>query len=256
MIQKILAFLFLTLIFWGCSASIDTSDMNAEERLEYAKKLYAEEDYTDAQKEFEAILLQYPGNAISDDAQYYLAKTKFNRGEYILAAYEFSKLIRNMPGSEFVPDAQYNLGESYYQLSPNFNLDQKYTSKAIEEFQAFIDFFPLNERVSEAERKINELNTKLAHKEYTIAVIYEKMEYYTAALKYFEDVFDTYHDTEYGPLALYNRILLLLDREKEDEAVVNMKKFLDKYPDDKNAEDVKSLLSTHEEVNGNEVTSN
>ncbi len=256
MIQKTIVFLFSLLIFWGCSSSIDTSDMTAQERLDYAKNLYVDEDYVEAQKEFEAILLQFPGSSIADDAQYYLAMTKFNKGEYILAAYEFSKLIKNMPASEFVPDAQFYLGESYYQLSPNFNLDQKYTSKAIEEFQAFIDFFPLNERVSEAERKINELNNKLARKEYSIAVIYEKLEYYTAALKYFEDVFDTYHDTEYGPLALYKRILLLLDRDKESEAVVDMKKFLDKYPEDKNAEDVKGLLNSHEEVTGNEVTSN
>ena len=82
------------------------------------------------------------------------------------------------------------------------------------------------------------------------------MDYYAAALKYFEDVFETYHDTEYGPMALYKRILLLLDRDKEDEAVADMKKFLDKYPENENADDVKSLLNSHQEVTGNEVTSN
>ena len=46
-----------------------------------------------------------------------------------MAAYEFSKLVKNMPASEFVPDAQYMLAESYFQLSPNFTLDQKYTKK-------------------------------------------------------------------------------------------------------------------------------
>jgi outer membrane protein assembly factor BamD len=172
-----LGLFFLIFWLWGCGSSIDTTDMSSEERLQYAISLYTDEDYLEAQKEFEAILLQYPGSNIADDAQYYLAMTRFQRGEYILAAYEFSKLIKNMPASEFVPQAQFNLAESYYQLSPNFNLDQKYTRKAIEEFQAFIDFFPLNEKVAEAERKINELNDKLAHKDYSIAVIYEKMDY-------------------------------------------------------------------------------
>ncbi len=256
MLKKSLVFGLFLLLLWGCGSSIDTTDMSPEERLQYAISVYNDEDYIEAQKEFEAILLQYPGSNISDDAQYYLAMTRFQKGEYILAAYEFSKLIKNMPASEFVPQAQFNLAESYYQLSPNFNLDQKYTKKAIEEFQAFIDFFPLNEKVAEAERKINELNDKLAHKEYSIAVIYAKMDYYTAALKYFEDVFETYHDTEYGPMALYKRILLLLDRDKEEEAVADMKKFLDKYPENENVEDVKSLLNSHQEVTGKEVTSN
>ena len=256
MIKKSLVFGLFLLFLWGCGSSIDTTDMSPEQRLQYAISVYNDEDYSEAQKEFEAILLQYPGSNIADDAQYYLGMTRFQKGEYILAAYEFSKLIKNMPASEFVPQAQFNLAESYYQLSPNYNLDQKYTKKAIEEFQAFIDFFPLNEKVAEAERKINELNDKLAHKEYSIAVIYEKMDYYAAALKYFEDVFETYHDTEYGPMALYKRILLLLDRDKEDEAVADMKKFLDKYPENENADDVKSLLNSHQEVTGNEVTSN
>ena len=256
MLKKSLVFGLFFLFLWGCGSSIDTTDMSPEQRLQYAISVYNDEDYVEAQKEFEAILLQYPGSNIADDAQYYLGMTRFQKGEYILAAYEFSKLIKNMPASEFVPQAQFNLAESYYQLSPNYNLDQKYTKKAIEEFQAFIDFFPLNEKVAEAERKINELNDKLAHKEYSIAVIYEKMDYYAAALKYFEDVFETYHDTEYGPMALYKRILLLLDRDKEDEAVADMKKFLDKYPENENADDVKSLLNSHQEVTGNEVTSN
>ncbi len=256
MIKKSIISLVFTLLLWGCSSSIDTTDMSPEQRLQYAIRMYQDEDYMEAEKEFEAILLQYPGSVYSDDAQFYLAMTKFKKQEYILAAYEFSKLIKNMPASEFVPDAQYNLAESYYSLSPNFNLDQKYTVKAIEEYQAFIDYFPLNEKVAEAEKKINELNDKLAHKQYTIAVIYEKLDYYTAALKYYEDVFESYHDTEYGPMALYNRILLLLERNRNDEAITDMKKFINKYPDNKNAQDVKDLLQIHENNSGSEVTSN
>ena len=86
--------------------------------------------------------------------------SRFKRGELILAAFEFSKLIKNMPVSEFVPQAQFMLAESYYELSPNYTLDQKYTKKAIEEYQAFLDFFPANPSVPEAEKKIRELYAK------------------------------------------------------------------------------------------------
>jgi outer membrane protein assembly factor BamD len=167
--------------------------------------------------------------------------TRYQRSEYIVAAYEFSKLIRNMPASEFVPKAQYMLADSYYQLSPNFNLDQVYTKKAIVELQAFIDFFPLNEKVSEAENKINELNEKLARKEYNIAVIYGKLEYYSATIKYLNNVIETYHDTPYAAMASYRKILLLMEREREDEAFAEMKKFLQLYPDDENYEEVEEM---------------
>ena len=122
----IISGLFL-LAIWGCSSTRDVAEMNADERLQYAMGLYNDEDYEEAATEFEALLLQYPGSSIVDDAQYYLGMCKYNRDEFILAAYEFSKLIKNIPASDFVPDAQFMLAQSYYELSPNYTLDQKYT---------------------------------------------------------------------------------------------------------------------------------
>jgi outer membrane protein assembly factor BamD len=220
--------------------------MGPEERLQYAISLYEDEDYQEASVEFEALLLQYPGSVIVDDAQYYLGLCKFERGEYILAAYEFSKMIKNMPASDFVSLSQFMLAETYYELSPDFNLDQRYTKKAIEEYQAFIDFFPLNEKVSEAEQKIIELNEKLAKKDYGIAIIYEKMDYYNAAIKYFNDVIETYHDTEFAPRAMYRKIQLLMDREREDEALAEMRKFVKQYPDDDNYNTIEELKNSLE----------
>ncbi|HEY6907716.1 MAG TPA: outer membrane protein assembly factor BamD [Ignavibacteriaceae bacterium] len=238
---SIIISLLLFLVIEGCSSGIDTTNMTGENRLAYAVKLYDNEDYLEAINEFQAILLQYPGSSISDDAQFYLAKTRFARTEYILAAFEFSKLIKNMPASEFVAESQFMLAQCYYELSPNYNLDQKYTKKAIQEFQAFIDFFPTNERVPQAEKMIDELNNKLAEKDYTIARIYEKMDYLKAALIYYEDVIETYHDTPYAPLAMYNKINVLIERNRNTEAIAETEKFLDRYPDDKNADDVRKI---------------
>jgi outer membrane protein assembly factor BamD len=245
--HKPVIFIPILLIAWGCSGSIDTVNVSPEERLQYAIKLYEEEDDEEAVKEFEAILLQYSGSSIVDDAQYYLAQTRFLREEYIIAAYEFSKLIKNMPASSFVSDSQYMLAECYYQLSPNYNLDQTYTIKAIDEFQAFIDFFPLNEKVQDAEARIHELNLKLAEKDYTIANIYAKLDYYTASMKYYDQVVETYHDTEYAPKALFSKIMLLMEREREDEALTEMKKFMLLFPEDEEAEYIGELKTSLEE---------
>lgn len=236
-------FVFVIMIFtmWNCSSGTNTSLLPADEHLAYAMELYNEGDHLTAIDEFQAIMLQYPGKEVADDAEYYLGMSYFQRGEYILAAYEFSKLIQNIPASEFVPDAQYQLAESYYKLSPAYQLDQKYTSKAIEEFQAFIDFFPTNARVEEAEKKINELNNKLAEKAFKSAEIYEKMAYYSAALEYYDIVVDNYHDTPYAPRALYNKIKVQLDRDENENALESINAFLEKYPQNQFAEDLQKL---------------
>jgi outer membrane protein assembly factor BamD len=116
----------------------------------------------------------------------------------------------------------------------------------VEEFQVFIDFFPLNEKVAQAETKINELNDKMARKEYESARIYDTMDYYSAALKYYDSVTEIYHDTQYAPLALYNKINLLIDRKRETEALTEAQKFLAKYPEHANFSDVEKIKQSLE----------
>lgn len=244
--KKLLVLCFPILFLFGCSSSIDTTNLGAQERLDYTIRLYNEEDYELAIPELQAIILQFPGNAVVDDAQYYLAMCRFQRGELVLAAFEFSKLIKNMTASEFVPQAQFMLAESYYELSPNFSLDQKYTKKAIEEYQAFLDFFPANPDVAEAEKKIKELNTKLAEKEYNAAMIYEKLEFYIAASKYYDNVVEVYHDTPFAPMALYNKINILRSRDKNVDALNEVSKFLQRYPNDERSKEMESLKSSLE----------
>jgi outer membrane protein assembly factor BamD len=244
--KKFVLLILFAGIFCGCSSSVDTVNFSAEEKLAYAINLYQEEDYEAAANEFQAIVLQYPGNPVVDDAQYYLGMTRFHREEFILAAYEFSKLVKNMPASEFIQQGQFMLAECYYQLSPHFSLDQKYTQKAIEEFQAFIDFFPSNEKVGEAEKKINFLNEKLAQKAFESARIYEKLDYYNAALNYYDNVLEVYHDTPYAPLAMYNKIKLLVDRDRNNEALSEISKFIQRYPDNTRVLEVKELKSSLE----------
>lgn len=243
-VKKLVIVFTAAVIFYGCSSSVDTINLSAENRFNYALNLYNEEDYEEAINEFQSIVLQFPGNEIVDDAQYYLAMSRFKREEFLLSAYEFSKLIKNYPVSENVPSSQLMLAESYYQLSPHFSLDQSYTKSAIKEFQAFIDFFPANDKVIEAEKKINELNSKLAHKEYNSALIYEKLEYYTAALMYYNYVLETYHDTQYAPLASYNKIILLIERKREQEALIEINRFLERYPESSRYLEVEKLKSS------------
>lgn len=241
--KKILVLPLVAFLVFGCSHAVDTSKFGAEDYYNYAMKLYNDKDYEPALQEFQNFLLQYSGSAFNDDAQFYLGMTYFNRKQYLLAAYEFSKLIRNIPASPFVPESQYMFAESYYQLSPPYQLDQAYSKKAIEEFQAFIDFFPANPKVEEAEKKIKSLTEKLAQKDYQSALIYEKMAYEKAAMKYYAVVAETYHDTKYAPLALYNKIKLEVKKTLNNDASSDIDLFLNRYPKDDNAAELQELAA-------------
>src|SRR5712692_3323203 len=170
--------LILGLIFSSCRSSDVAQNLRAEDRFAKGKHEFESEDYLDAIEDFTAITLQFPGSAVADSAQFYLAECRFQRGEYVQAAYEYQTLKRNMPASPLVSRAQYKVGLCYYKLSPKPPLDQSYTKKAIDEFQAFLEYFPTHELASDAGAKIHELINRLAKKDYETGALYMKMQNY------------------------------------------------------------------------------
>jgi outer membrane protein assembly factor BamD len=175
--------------------------------------------------------LQHQGSAYADSAQFFLAECRFHRGEYLVAATEYGYLRRSYTASPLGAEAQYKLALSYYNLSPKSVLDQQYTKKAIEEFQAFRDYYPTNEHAEDADAKIMELNTRLAKKAYDTAELYQTMEYYKASIFYYNDIIEKYHDTQYAPLAYLGKVRVLISRKKYADARTTLLQFYDRFPD-------------------------
>ncbi|HLF15151.1 MAG TPA: outer membrane protein assembly factor BamD [Bacteroidota bacterium] len=214
----------------GCGSSGEILNIGAEERFAIGKKLFDEEDYFEAIAEFEILKLQFPGSAVADDAQFYMGESHFNRGEYLLAIEEFRTLKRNMASSPLLPAAQYRTGLSYYMLSPRPDLDQTYTRQAIDEFQAFVEYYPLDEHRNDAEEKIRELNGRLAEKLFQSGEQYVKLGYHRSAGFYFDLVIQQYHDSPFAEPAYVGKIRSLITRRRTDEAREEISKFLERYP--------------------------
>jgi len=214
----------------ACSSSPDVVNPTVEQRFTRAKALFDDGDYLEAINEFTVITLQYQGSAFAADAQYYLGECRFEREEYILSAFEYGVVRTSYPASPRVPDAQYKLALSYYMQSPKPVLDQQNTKKALDEFQAFVEYNPAHPLAPDAEAKIKELNGRLAFKAYEAARQYERMEYYRAAMLSYDVVIEKYHDTDYAPLAYLDKADLLVQRLRFREAENTIKEFLGKYP--------------------------
>ncbi len=244
----------LALIAGGCGSSEKSvKTMTPEERFAHAKALFEEKDYIDAINEFTVITLQYQGSANAADAQFYLGECRFERGEYLLASFEYGIVKRNYPASARVAEAQFKLALSYYLLSPRSSLDPQYTRKAIDEFQQFVEYYPSNTLVPEADAKIKELTNRLAKKQYETARLYTKMEYYKAALVYYDDVIDRYHDTDFAPLAYLDKADLLLSRRRYREARETLDAFAARFPQSvlqSRADDLRKKLDRESPASG------
>jgi len=237
------ALLVLPIIFYlsGCSSSKELANLSAEDRFEIGKEKFDKKKYLDAIEDFKYILIQYPGSAIADDAQFYLAECYYNRGEYLLASSEYENLIRNYPSSEYVPMSRYKLGLCYYNLSPKPQLDQTYTYKAIDALQGFIEYHPTSDLVPDAEKKIHELINKLAKRDYETGLFYMRREFYRAAMIYFDSVIERYPDSDYLERAYAGKIECLLKRENYSEVIRVAEEFERKFPSSELTERVRKI---------------
>lgn len=90
----------------------------AGEEAAYQKafNLLKEGRYPQAETAFRDFLKTYPTGAYSDNAQYWLAETKYVTKQFNEALTEFQKVVNQYPNSAKVADAKLKLGFIHYEL--------------------------------------------------------------------------------------------------------------------------------------------
>jgi outer membrane protein assembly factor BamD len=215
-----------------------------------AKSDISKKDYFSAKRKLGMFIMIYPGSPVSDSARYMLMEAHYNLGEYSGAAVEGQNLIRLYPNSELADDAQYKVALCYYSLSPDYRLDQENTIRAISEFQALTEDYPLSNYLEDARKKIGELIDKLAEKKFKSAELYKKMGNYEAAKIYFQTVVRDYINSTWAPNALYFIGECEIKLGETEEAKGIFEEFLKVFPEHKYAENAKFWI---ERINKGEV---
>ncbi len=238
----------VSLFVLSCSSTKEVESIPVEERFAKAKALFDNGDYLEAIEEFKIVTVQFQGSDYGDDAQFYLAECRFIRGEFILASAEYDNLVRLMPNSPFASIARFKRAESFYQLSPKSQLDQKYTRYAVDNFQTYIEYSPKDSLVDEAEKKITELTQKLAKKMFDGGKLYYRMEYYKAAISYFEKLIQDYHDSPFVDDALLWKAKCQNERQDFVGTIQTLAELETKFP----LTDLKEEIATLQKKNLND----
>lgn len=206
-------------IVYGCSSSDDIRKARTvDEIFDAAMEAYRDEDWLEAQTQFDIIKLQFPASQYADDAQYYLAEINFKRGEFILAAFNYSVIRRSFPGSEHARQAAFKVGACYEELALPADRDQEYTRKAVAAYTDFQAFYPLDSLAPQAVEKIHELRGRLAERYIIVAEHYERTNSRKSALIYYDAIISEYPDTKYYEQALVRKLRILYGTSMTDEA--------------------------------------
>lgn len=141
-------------------------------KFEYAKRAFEKGKYGQATTILTDIVAVFKGTEKAEETLYLLALSYYENKDYISAGAYFRNYYVSYPKGTYTELARFYAGYGYYLDSPEPQLDQSGTYKAIEELQGFLDYFPKSDKVSIAQNAIFELQDKLVFKELQNAQLY------------------------------------------------------------------------------------
>lgn len=239
----ITALSLLLLSCGGKSTTIRPGD-TIQEAFVKANRLFELESYGQAAEAFETVVNLGRATEFGREAQFKLAESYFHDGRYMLAGSEFKRYRDFYPRADKLDKADFKRALSYYKMSPRYKLDQKNSKKAIELFNLFISRYPDHDKVDDADGYIQDLRNKLAHKNYSAAQLYLRLEQYKAAAIYLDVTINEYPDSKWAEKALAEQIhtyVLYANRsiqskkaERYKKAIQSYEKYLQLFPNGKN----------------------
>ena len=141
-------------------------------KFEYAKRAFDQKKYLQAATLLEDCIAVFKGSDKAEESLYLLAMSNYENADYQTAGVYFKTYYNRYPKGKYAEAARFFSGYGYYLDSPEPQLDQTMTIQAIEELQAFLDYFPRSDKVSIAQNAIFELQDKLTLKQLQNAQLY------------------------------------------------------------------------------------
>lgn len=215
----------------ACTSAPPYQGMDAQEIYAHALRAYENEDWSEAIRALERLLVTYPAFPQRIEARLHLAESYFQRGEYITAESEFRRLLTTAPGHELAPAASLGICRSFAGLSPKPQRDQSDTEIAVRACETTANDYGGTAEAGEARRIRQEMLEKLAQKDYLRGEFYFRRNLIDSALIYYMAVADEYPETSWAPEALL-RIIEANTRIGYDfEADQARERLLSNYPD-------------------------
>lgn len=231
--RKLIYIIPMLMLFSSCGEYNKVlKSKDVEYRFDFAKRAFDQRKYNQAATVLETIYTPLRGTANGEEALFLLAMSYYENKDYLNSGLYFKTYYSRYPRGKFAELARFYSGYGYYLDSPDPQLDQSQTVKAIEELQGFIDYFPNSDRVSIAQNAIFEMQDKLTLKELQNAQLYYNLGTYLGN-NYESAVITAQNALKNYPYSKYREDFeLLILKSKYQEARLSVdEKRADRYRD-------------------------
>ncbi|MEZ3576519.1 MAG: outer membrane protein assembly factor BamD [Muribaculaceae bacterium] len=225
-------------------------------KFDFAKRAFEQKKYVQAATLLKDCISVFKGSDKAEESLYLLAMSHYENKDYATSGVYFKSYYTRYPKGKYAEAARFFSGYGYYLDSPEPQLDQTGTIKAIEELQAFLDYFPRSEKVSIAQNAIFELQDKLTLKQLQNAQLYYNLGNYMGN-NYESAVIVARNAVKDYPYSKYKEdleLLILKSRYQEAANSIEERKadrfrdvvdeyysFINNYPDSRNREEADNI---------------
>lgn len=226
-------------------------------KFDFAKRAFEDKKYVQAATILEEIVPVFKGQEKAEESLYLLAMSNYENRDYETSGAYFRSYYSRYPKGKYAELARFYCGYGYYLDSPEAQLDQTGTIKAIEELQAFLDFFPRSDKVSIAQNAIFELQDKLTLKQLQNAQLYYNLgtymgNNYESAVIVARNAIKDYPYSKYKEdlemlilKARYQEAANSVEERKADrfrDVIDEYYSFINNYPDSKSRSEADNIL--------------
>jgi outer membrane protein assembly factor BamD len=225
-------------------------------KFDYAKRAYEQKRFSQAATLLQDCITVFKGSDRAEESLYLLAMSHYENKDYVNSGAYFKSYYTRYPKGKYTEVARFFCGYGYYLDSPEAQLDQTGTLQAIEELQAFLDYFPRSDKASIAQNAIFELQDKLTLKQLQNAQLYYNLgnymgNNYESAVIVARNAVKDYPYSKYKEdlellilKARYQEANMSVDERKSDrfrEVVDEYYSFINNYPDSPNRNEAENI---------------
>lgn len=253
---KFTFFALFILSMASCANGFEKIRTSDDTKLQYDKafEFYENGDYLKARSLFEILLSTLRGKSESEKVYYYYAQTYYQTRNYKSSIQYFENFTQTFLNSQYREDAEFLMAMANYKLSPAFRLDQSFTTKSMNLFQAYINKYPQSEKVAEANTLIDEMQKKLERKAYEEGKLYRDRKMWDSAKQSLTNMIKDFPDSEFIEEARFmiaqsdyliaENSIRFRQIERYEKAIEQAQFFKKKYPVSEYTAQVDKIIST------------
>ncbi|MFA5624621.1 MAG: outer membrane protein assembly factor BamD [Bradymonadales bacterium] len=213
--------------------------------------------YEDAIRKFSDLKLKYPyATRWSTMSDLRIADAHRESGEYSVAAVSYQDFVRTYPTHSEVPYAMFQAANCYYEQMPSnlfflpdpWQRERKSTKQAETAYKVFLNRHPDDKNAEEAQKKLDEVQRRLANYELYVAEYNFKHKSYEGTILRTQSIEKLYPQSSLVPRALTLQAHAFLKLKDPIRAKRDLQRVASDYKDSDYAKEARAWLARNSQV--------